>query len=118
MCTPWGASPYRRTFWDVARGKAWAQAGSPTAGGGAAGKKRKKHARVLGSTARAGTMGSFKLEKFKFLVYLIAPMIAVAVYSRPTVHETSLNYHRYVVYPAPEKKLVMRQPAPPPEKVQ
>ena len=59
-------------------------------------------------------MGSFKLEKFKFLVYLIAPMIAVAVYSRPTVHETSLNYHRYVVYPAPEKKLVMRQPAPPP----
>ena len=80
----------------------------------AAAAKRNKHARVLG----AGTMGSFKLEKFKFLVYLIAPMIAVAVYSRPTVHETSLNYHRYVVYPAPEKKLVMRQPAPPPEKVQ
>ena len=48
---------------------------------------------------------NFKLEKFKFLVYLIAPVIAVAVYSRPQVHETSLNYHRYVVYPAPEKPL-------------
>ena len=50
-------------------------------------------------------MAGFKLEQFKFLVYLIAPVIAVAVYSRPQVHETSLNFHRYVVYPAPEKPI-------------
>lgn len=50
-------------------------------------------------------MGSFKLERFKFMVYLVAPVIAVAVYSRPSIHERSLNFHRYVVYPAPDKPL-------------
>ncbi len=55
-------------------------------------------------------MGSFKLERFKFMVYLVAPVIAVAVYSRPSVHERSLNFHRYVVYPAPDKPL--KRPSP------
>jgi len=57
-------------------------------------------------------MGSLKLERFKFLVYLIAPVIAVAVYSRPAVHERSLNFHRYVVYPAPEKPVSFSPQAP------
>ena len=44
-------------------------------------------------------MGGFSLEKWKFGVYLVAPIIAVVFYSIPSVHETSLNMSRYVVHP-------------------
>ena len=46
-------------------------------------------------------MGGFRLETAKFAVYLIAPIVAVVVYSIPAVHEWSLSHHRYIVFPAP-----------------
>ena len=39
------------------------------------------------------------LEKWKFGVYLFIPILAVVCYSFPSVHETSLNWSRYVVNP-------------------
>jgi hypothetical protein len=43
-------------------------------------------------------MGSFALEKWKFGVYLLAPVLAVFVYSLPSVHETHLKYSKYITY--------------------
>jgi len=40
------------------------------------------------------------LEWVKFSVYLVAPIIAVYVYSFPIVHETHMKSARYVVHPA------------------
>lgn len=44
-------------------------------------------------------MGGFGLERAKFAVYLVAPIIAVVVYSIPSVHETHMKLARYVVHP-------------------
>jgi len=40
------------------------------------------------------------LEWVKFSVYLVAPIVAVYVYSLPVVHETHMKMARYVVHPA------------------
>jgi hypothetical protein len=58
-------------------------------------------------------MGTFKLERWKFGVYFFAPIFAVAVYSIPAVHETSLKLSRYVVHvpsdvPAPRRPAAER----------
>ena len=43
-------------------------------------------------------MGGFGLERMKFGVYVLVPVIAVLLYNQPWVYETSLKSHRYVVY--------------------
>lgn len=40
----------------------------------------------------------FKLERFKFGVYLLVPIAAVLFYSVPSVHEASIKGRRYIVY--------------------
>ncbi len=68
------------------------------------------------------------LEKWKFGVYLFIPILAVVLYSIPAVHETSLNWSRYVVNPqssvpphyaqavaAAEARRAAAPPQPPPQ---
>lgn len=43
-------------------------------------------------------MGTLRLERWKFLVYLIAPVAAVYLFSLPEVHETAIKSRRYIVY--------------------
>ena len=60
------------------------------------------------------SMGTFALERFKFGVYLIIPVIAVVAYSFPVVHENSLRWSRYVVNPPNDLPLgfTVKKPAP------
>lgn len=44
-------------------------------------------------------MGRIGLERMRFGVYLLVPIVAVVLYSLPFVHETSLKSSSYVVYP-------------------
>lgn len=44
-------------------------------------------------------MGRIGLERMRFGVYLLVPVVAVVLYSLPFVHETSLKSSSYVVYP-------------------
>lgn len=39
-----------------------------------------------------------KLERFKFGVYLLVPIMAVVLYSVPAIHEWFLTERRYIVY--------------------
>jgi hypothetical protein len=43
----------------------------------------------MGYISKGGT--GFRVERFKFLLYLIAPIGAVYVYSLPAVHEAALT---------------------------
>ena len=43
-------------------------------------------------------MGGISLERMKFGVYVLVPVITVLLYNQPWVYETSLKTHRYVVY--------------------
>jgi len=57
---------------------------------------------------------SYALERFKFAVYVLVPVLAVVLYNQPIVYETSLKAHRYVVYQrhAPEPPLLGARRAP------
>jgi hypothetical protein len=39
-----------------------------------------------------------KLERFKFGVYLLVPVLTVIFYSMPAIHEGFLTERRYIVY--------------------
>jgi hypothetical protein len=46
---------------------------------------------------RIGGRG-WRLERFKFGVYLVVPVVAVLLYSLPSVHEAAIRGSRYIVY--------------------
>lgn len=39
-----------------------------------------------------------KLERFKFGIYLLVPVVTVLLYSAPAIHEWYLTERRYIVY--------------------
>eukprot|EP01138_Halocafeteria_seosinensis_P002737 gb/GECG01002798.1/.p1 GENE.gb/GECG01002798.1/~~gb/GECG01002798.1/.p1 ORF type:complete len:102 (+),score=16.18 gb/GECG01002798.1/:1-306(+) len=41
----------------------------------------------------------FRLENFKFGVYLVVPILTVVVFSSPTLYETIIKNTQYVVFP-------------------
>jgi len=41
---------------------------------------------------------NIRMERLRISVYIIAPILAVLIYSQPVVHERALRRSRYVVY--------------------
>jgi len=41
---------------------------------------------------------NIRMERLRISIYIIAPILAVIIYSQPVVHERALRRSRYVVY--------------------
>ena len=71
----------------------------------------------------SGNLRGARLERFKFAIYLIAPIIAVYTFSVPAVHEFIFSNRRYIVYkenakPGGAPPAAAALPPPPPPSAQ